>query len=144
MIDRLNLAWSAVTTAASPALKNTMDTERARFNGFQPFSGATFSQWATLLNIPVPASPYLEIFNAARRHFRFIVSVNHLPDLHYSLWKTPDLGKTPWTPVTDAVAEVNPTGIQLTDPNAASSPFFYQVRAAAAAFSTDPPQSGAQ
>jgi len=129
MIDQLNVAWSGLANAGSPALQTAMETERARFDGFDEFVDKNFSEWADLLEVPAPTQPYIHVFNKTKQSGRFIMQANYLPELEYSLWKSSDLGNPIWEPASGAIVEVSPWGIQLTDTNVSPTYLFYKVGA---------------
>jgi DNA-binding beta-propeller fold protein YncE len=66
MIDQLNTMWSGMATMASPELLDTLNTERARHNGFQDFANRDFSQWAQILQVPAPTTPRVNISDIGR------------------------------------------------------------------------------
>ncbi len=129
MIDQLNRAWTGFANLASPALKTALETERARFNGFQAFVGKNFSEWAGLLQVPVPTQPYIQAFNPTKQQGRFTVAANYILGLAYSLWKSANPGSAAWTQVPDASVQLNADGVELTDTNASPAALFYKVRA---------------
>lgn len=129
MIDQLNLAWTGFAAAGSPALKTTLESERARFNGFQEFVGKNFPEWADMLQVTVPAQPFIQVFSPSQQQGRFSVAANYIRGLAYSLWKSANPGSAAWEPVPSASVQLSADGVELTDPDAASTQLFYKVRA---------------
>ena len=129
MIDQLNRAWAGFAHASSPALKAALETERERFNGFQAFVGKNFSEWAGLLQVPVPAQPYIHAFNPTQTQGVFTVGANYILGLAYTLWKSANPGVDDWTLVPADGIQFNADGVGLTDTNASPHQLFYTVRA---------------
>jgi hypothetical protein len=129
MIDQLNLAYHTMTNYASPELRAAMDTERARFNGFQDFVGKDFSQWAQMLLIPAPTNAWIYISGVGLTNGQFTAEANAVDGWNVSLWRASDLTPKSWEPVPGAKIETNGYTLRLTDTNAAPPRRFYQLRA---------------
>lgn len=130
MIDDLNMVWSGVAGYASAALRTALETERARFNNFQDFVNVDSSQWATMLQLPVPTQPWVHLSSVTLAASQFSVEANNVVGWQLSLWRSDDLAM--WEPVPGALAEptADLNAILLTDPAPLPGKLFYQVRAA--------------
>ena len=131
MIDRLNAVWDQLLAYASPDLAQVLETERARFHGFQDFVGQGFDRWARTLGLVVPTEPFVFVSRPQWKDGRFSVEVNQVDGLTYSLWSSLDLSPESWQPVSTAEVEVNGPTVRFTDPAATSNRRFYQVRSVA-------------
>jgi subtilisin family serine protease len=60
------------------------------------------------------------------------ITGNYRTGLEHSLWKTSRLGQPDWLQITNAVSTITGNRITLTDPEAADSDAYYQIRAALA------------
>ncbi|HEY6169107.1 MAG TPA: hypothetical protein VI454_13780, partial [Verrucomicrobiae bacterium] len=128
MIDNLNSVWNQLLTNASPSLKTNLMNERARFNNFQDFVGKNFSQWATLLQIPVPTKPWIFLSSPqVGTNGRFSMEANVVTNFVLFPWQTSDL--TNWQPASNLLMQTNGYTLALTNTNAAPPYLFYQIRA---------------
>ncbi len=126
MITKVNDFWNALAEHASPALREALQQEQARFDNFRMFQDRSFSHWAGLLGIRVPFEPYLHISLMKREPTKFHLALNDVPGLDLSLWRSLDL-KT-WGRVTNATFERDGVTIIFTDPTPPADAAFYQVR----------------
>ena len=129
LIDTLNSSWDHLRTLASPELKAALESERARFNGFQNFVGKDFSQWAEMLKIPAPTKPWILASSPRFANSQFSVEANYVEGWDYSLWKSSDVVKPISEPVVAAKVQVDGYTVTLTDPTPSAANVFYQIRA---------------
>jgi hypothetical protein len=57
MVAHVNRVFDRLEEKGSPALRATLQTERARYHGLQDFVGRTFAEWGELLGISAPRTP---------------------------------------------------------------------------------------
>jgi hypothetical protein len=126
LINQLDALWLTVAAHASPGLQTALMNERGRFNGFQGFAGKDFSQWAGMLQLSAPNTPWLYLSSPRLDNGHFIVEANMVPGQQLSLWRTADL--VTWEPVPNAQIQIEGAGATLTDPAPAPQKLFYQVR----------------
>ena len=127
MIDQLNTMWSGMATMASPELLETLNTERARHNGFQDFANRDFSQWAQILQVPAPTNPRVNISNIGRpANGMLSLEANAVEGADLVLWGSPDLIN--WSPVPGAVRQTDGFTLWLTDPSPSNLRRFYRLQ----------------
>jgi hypothetical protein len=127
MIDQLNTMWSGMATMASPELLDTLNTERARHNGFQDFANRDFSQWAQILQVPAPTTPRVNISDIGRpTNGTLRLEANLVEGAEVVLWGSPDLIN--WSPVPGAVRQTNGFNLLWTDPNPSNLRRFYRLQ----------------
>ncbi len=126
-IDELREFWFQLSEVASPGLKAVLETEQARFNGFQQFVGRDFSQWAGLLKIPAPVQPWIHASSPRLADGQFSVEVNDVSGLKFTLWKSSNLSSFIWQPVTNAQVQLDGFTVRLIDPTPPTSRVFYRI-----------------
>ena len=100
--------------------------EQARFDGFQQFVNKGFSQWASLLDVPVPEQPWIHISGTKKVEGRFSLEVNDVPGPDFSLWRSFNFNL--WELVPNADVQRNDFTIYLADPSPPAEKAFYQIR----------------
>lgn len=133
MIDQLNRVWDRLAASGSPALRQVLEKERARFHGFQDFSGRSFAEWGTLLSWGTPESPFVMASNPRLVASGFRIEANRVDGQTYSLWRSASPAPGGWSVVTNASIRVLDHGVELMDPDPGTSARFYQVRTAPSA-----------
>ncbi|MBI5388741.1 MAG: hypothetical protein HZA90_29110 [Verrucomicrobia bacterium] len=129
MIDQLNSVWTTLTNYAGPTLKAALDSERARFHGFQDFVDQDFSQWAQRLQIPAPTNAWMHISSIGFTKGQLSLEANAVNGWNVSLWRASDLTLKNWEPVPGTQMETNGYTLRLTDTNPPPPQRFYQLRA---------------
>ncbi|MEN9677646.1 MAG: hypothetical protein RIS76_3542, partial [Verrucomicrobiota bacterium] len=126
MIAQVNAFCIALAQHASPALKTALVQEQVRFDNFQRFQNASFSEWAGLLGLPIPTEPLLHVTLTRREATRFHLALSDLPGLDLALWRSPDL-KT-WARVPNAEIQRDGFTLLFTDPAPPDAAAYYEVR----------------
>lgn len=107
-------------------MKTVLEQEQARFDNFQRFESASFSQWAGVLGIPIPTQSRVHIALAGREADRFHLALNDLPGVELSLRRSLDLKS--WERVPNAQIQRDGFTLLFTDPAPPVERAFYEVR----------------
>jgi hypothetical protein len=141
MVAQLNRVWDRLATEGSPALRQAIEQERARFHGLQDFVGRSFADWGEMLGLGTPDSPFITVSSPRLESAAFHVEANRVNGLAYSLWRRNPDPDAAWEPVPNGLLRTADSTIQLTDPAPPATPRLYQVRtepAPGAATATEP------
>src|SRR5262249_9416861 len=97
--------------------------------GFQTLVAQPFSQWAEILDVQVPASPWIYISHPRRSGDAFILEANETGSAE-TLFRSTN-GLSDWQPVNGAAQTATGYTIEFTHPAAPPGQVFYQIRAVA-------------
>lgn len=128
MVEQVNRVWDRLAAAGSPALRESIEQERARFHGLQDFAGRTFAEWGTMLGWGSPTAPFVTVSSPRRALTGFHVEANRVLGHTYSLWRKPASTEAPWESVGTATISPADHTVALTDPNPPPAAQWYQVR----------------
>ena len=129
MVAQLNRVCDQLAAAASPVLRQAIETERARFHHFEDFAGRSFTEWGLQLGLGSPATPFITASSPRLEPGAFTVEANRVNGQIYSLWRRPATRDGFWEAVTNGSVRVSDSTVELTDPAAPTAPQWYQVRA---------------
>jgi hypothetical protein len=130
IVDRIKALRNDLARLGSAELRAALEQESARFGDLQDFVGKDFSQWASMLGLPVPTAPVIHFSNPVWTNGQFSAEANAFPELEYSLWSAPDPHASTWQPLTNVLLQFDGYTVNVVDPDAASaSNKFYRIRA---------------
>lgn len=115
-------------------MKAALETERARFHGFQDFVGKDMNGWAELLAVPSTAPVEgVRILSAQYSQGGVTLIIDAASDLPVRLERAASLAPGTWLAVPNAVEVATAGQRRLTDPSPLPGAAFYRIAVGRAA-----------